>query len=897
MKTLAPLLLGLAATLAASAQTMTPYDDFSASTLDSGRWAAINEDGSALASASTVGGGLTVTGAPYRSGFASFARIGQKGVVQAEADGWSGTNQILQLYCGPTGFNHWLEFGMEGTDADGTPILHVWFPGPNNYSGRSPVPGAVSPSNPTTLRIERNGNNYTFLANGAVVYTLNSDSLNDDARVMLYGWNNSVSRWDDVSMSGPSASITAPAPNAFISGSVNVHGFVGPSATSWALEVGAGLAPATWTQLASGVTPGVINAPWSLDASAAGGTYTLRLSATDAGGYRRAFWAPVTLARPTIVQPFEGQIVGPAYTVVLGLTDPFVHAKYLDNGAPFAEGGAPFTARRVFPAGSDGPHAISAVLTAADGSTASTPSVNITVNRDLYGRNARVADDGRAFVFPDGSVTVAIGENDGYDWPGLTGLFRNGDVASADAYVAMLKANGVNVMRIMMEYAENPVQYMETPLGTWAPLNQRFWDQFLPICEKYGMTVLATPWDTFWMNRNWDPNPYNAVNPGGLVTNMTDFITSPAVRASQKNRFKYLIDRYGNSRAIFAWDLLNEFDIWWNASEAQRQDWVNEMAAYVQDYEYAKWGHRHMVTVSTAASEPGGIIGDVALRHPRFEFANTHQYYGGTVNNPQNIIAPAISVNGGVKANLAAIADGRPYTDSESGPIDLPYPWLTNNPTFDTQYFHHMAWAHLASGGAGGGMRWPYLDPHYLTMAMHAVQKAQAAVCKGLDWSTFHVANADNRVSSSRAGLITMASADARQAMMWVTEDVRSSAAQTITGVTLTVSGMAEGQYVLTCWNTNTGAVLSTAAGRPVNGSLRIGLPSLTLDMAVTVRPALPGDASGDGKLTSLDAYLALRDAAGMRKPSAAEAAAADFNADGVLDVADVAQILQAIAP
>ncbi len=222
------------------------------------------------------------------------------------------------------------------------------------------------------------------------------------------------------------------------------------------------------------------------------------------------------------------------------------------------------------------------------------------------------------------------------------------------------------------------------------------------------MTVLATPWDTFWMNQPWSDSPYNAVN-GGPCATQADFIRSPAAREWQKKRFKFIIDRWGNSPAIFAIDLLNEFDIWWDPATAEeRASWVNEMATYVREYELQKWGHAHMLTVSSAAAEPRGVIAETVYRHPLFEFANTHQYYG-PVNNPNNIIDPALAVNAGTKQSLQSIVDGRPYVDSESGPISLPAPWLTNDTAFDNQYYHHMAWAHFASGGSGPGMRWPCL--------------------------------------------------------------------------------------------------------------------------------------------------------------------------------------------
>lgn len=73
---------------------------------------------------------------------------------------------------------------------------------------------------------------------------------------------------------------------------------------------------------------------------------------------------------------------------------------------------------------------------------------------------------------------------------------------------------------------------------------------------------------------------------------------------------------------------------------------------------------------------------------------------------PRDTVAPALAVGRLIRAALAEAAIGRPVFDSEHGPIHtfkdrkrtLPEP-------FDDEYFRHIQWAHLASGGAGGGMR------------------------------------------------------------------------------------------------------------------------------------------------------------------------------------------------
>jgi mannan endo-1,4-beta-mannosidase len=877
--------------LVAPAFTQTPlvYDDFSAATLNPALWTVINEAGTDLADVSTADGVLTVTGKANRTGAATTMRPGRKCVVEVTALGWTGTNQILQFYAGSgTDFTNFLEFGLENTEPDGTPIAHIWTPTAETYSAPSPVKGRVSPANPSVLRVERDNATWRFFINGNHIHTYTGEPVPDDGRIVLYGWRTSVSIWDDIRMTGPSVKIISPVDGTAATNEIDITGETGHDTASWKLEAGLGEKPLTWHEISSGTgTASGILGHYRVPITSQS-KVTLRLTATDAEGFSRSARSTLSLTSPGFRQPLHGQVVGTAFSAVLCReSEEHVRAVFFKNGQVVGETNQkPFTWRIITEPGDDGPCTLGAILYTSAGVATVVPEISVTIQRDLFGSNPRVADDGKGFVFPDGSVGIAVGQNDGYPWAGLDRLWQYGDVASAENYVKNLRAHGVNVMRIMVEYAQSTSQLLENPLGSYRSSVVNFWDRFLPICERNGMTVLMTPWDTFWMNQPWSANPYNAVN-GGPCETVRDFITKPEARAWQKARFKFIIDRWGASKAIFAIDLLNEFDIWWDASTEERADWIEEMAAYVESYERQKWGRRHMLTVSSAAAQPGGIIGEIIYRHPLFDFANTHQYYGGTVNNPQNIIDPAISVNGGIKYSLPQCYDGRPYTDSESGPIDN---WIQDE-SWDNLYFRFMAWAHFASGGTGTGMRWPYRTPHYLTAGMHDAQLAVSSVSKALDWLRFNPVNADSRLSINKTGMILMGCADSRQGVAWIAQDVRVAPAQNINGAQLTLTDFEDGRYIVTCWNPVTGSVQTRTQRQPYAGNLIVPLPTIPLDVAVTVRRIPDGDLNIDMVVDMSDAAAALKIAGGLSGADSAQTVIADMNGDGLIDLRDAVAI------
>ena len=101
-------------------------------------------------------------------------------------------------------------------------------------------------------------------------------------------------------------------------------------------------------------------------------------------------------------------------------------------------------------------------------------------------------------------------------------------------------------------------------------------------------------------------------------------------------------------------------------------------------------------------------------------------------------MAPALAAGKLVGEALAEITDGRPFFDTEHGPIHTFKDHKRTLPeAFDDEYFRHMQWAHLASGGAGGGMRWPNRHPHVLTDGMRRAQLSLSRFLPLVDWLSF----------------------------------------------------------------------------------------------------------------------------------------------------------------
>ena len=160
---------------------------------------------------------------------------------------------------------------------------------------------------------------------------------------------------------------------------------------------------------------------------------------------------------------------------------------------------------------------------------------------------------------------------------------------------------------------------------------------------------------------------------------------------------------------------------------------------------------------------------ELTYRHPLLDFASTHFYHKPTIDYPKNAMAAAITSGEMVKSALKATPDGRPFLDSEHGPISYFRKNKRGLPeAFDNQYFQFMQWAHLASGAAGGGMRWPYRHPHTLTHGMRKAQLNMAQFCKLIDWQNFNRENISDLIQLETANVQPFGCGDNHQAVLWI---------------------------------------------------------------------------------------------------------------------------------
>ncbi|UYY57690.1 hypothetical protein [Sphingomonas sp. S2-65] len=455
--------------------------------------------------------------------------------------------------------------------------------------------------------------------------------------------------------------------------------------------------------------------------------------------------------------------------------------------------------------------------------------------------------DGPYFVTGDGAPWAPIGHNDAITWPELGPLFRRRDPAAVERHLVWLRDHGVTCIRLMLEYCHGEHRYFERPAGRFVPNMVQFWDDMFALLEKVGLRVLLTPYDTFFMWIRWRHHPYNRAN-GGPCASRRKWLTCPDTRTAIKDRLAFASDRWGGSPALFAWDLWNEIHPAHGGDDpATAARYLDDVGPWLRAHEIERRGYANLQTVSVFGPEliKHPALVETIFRHPSLDFANTHLYEHGTIDAPRDTVAPALAVARLMRTAVTEAGTTRPVFDSEHGPIHsfkdkkrtLPEP-------FDDEYFRHIQWAHLASGGAGGGMRWPNRHPHILTAGMREAQRTLAQFLPLVDWSRFKRRNLSDEMACDDPGVAVVGCGDDAQAIAWlVRTDSLSKQGMVMerseaVPASLRIPGLVEGTYSALAYDTCTGTVRELPPCTSAGGTLHVAIGPVRSDVMIAVRKA-----------------------------------------------------------
>ena len=385
--------------------------------------------------------------------------------------------------------------------------------------------------------------------------------------------------------------------------------------------------------------------------------------------------------------------------------------------------------------------------------------------------------------------------------------------------------NGVGLFDNMKAAQENFVVWW--PLYTNSPINQSYddysvsnlklIDTVIKDAEKEGIFLVFTVWDHpelrdethAWGDGRWQTNGFKKL--GDLET----FFTSDESWAWQTNFYRYIIARWGYSRAVGLWQTVSEL----NGTNAydQADAWHSRVDGYFKSND----PYRHPTTASMA----GDI--DWETGHLAMDAPQVHLYaFDNDAVGAAAILADWTSLmwNRATKPN---------WVGEFGVPGDTYYPEL----------FHNPIWAALANGAAMTPAEWNS-GGNWMRMseAMNADIGRLAQFVHGLPLAAWNPSPLT--LSLSDAAVRGWGVAGPEGGLFWVQdfaqegqgiEEVRAAAIPR-SSLHLDIQGLASGTYTATPYDTWQGIYLDTIPLECTdNQPCSLTLPTFTRDMAFKI--------------------------------------------------------------
>ncbi len=213
------------------------------------------------------------------------------------------------------------------------------------------------------------------------------------------------------------------------------------------------------------------------------------------------------------------------------------------------------------------------------------------------------------FLFDNKNPYYPIGMD--YAWGG-------GNMPDYPEIFQTMHQNGMTWTRIWMNNWDGknlewgPDRSQNPPIGQYSMDVARKWDTIVNAAEKNDVYIQLCLQHhgqyTQQTDPNWADNPFNVAN-GGFLKNPEDFFTDPTALRLTRNKFRYIVARWGYSPHLMSFELFNEVQ---NIGEVRDHfenvvNWHRQMAAYIRSLD----PNHHLITTSN--SPPDSPLAKIGL--------------------------------------------------------------------------------------------------------------------------------------------------------------------------------------------------------------------------------------------------------------------------------------------
>lgn len=432
----------------------------------------------------------------------------------------------------------------------------------------------------------------------------------------------------------------------------------------------------------------------------------------------------------------------------------------------------------------------------------------------------------RFFAYENGDLFFPIGMNLAW-WCGTCDpleTYRN--------IMTQFHNAGGNTVRVWMERLSFGIEWSNAGLGDYGAYQKQAWllDQVFSMAEDLGMQivlVLLNAGDfSNWSGSGWKVNPYNAAM-GGVISKPEQFATDPQAIKFFKQRMNYIVNRWGYSTSLMAWEWWNEFDLSAIPDETL-VPWIKEMTGFLREVDV----NQHLRTNSYALRRISPIWSmdeiDFVMKH---DYSNQHpssdgDYSSRALKDFQFLIS-------GFPAKPVLLGEFGYSSNYEEEIVEK-----------TGIHLHNGLWASTFSGYAGSGMYW-YWDSQIETNSLWYHFRGLSRFLKDINitqyepYPSVEVTPIDSNTENALA--MVMKGPDY---LLWIRRGkytVRnqyglfSSPTSIVNGLSVSIMGVIPGEYTIEWYDPQKAIWLTKAVSSTTGPDLLIQVPTFSKDLAARI--------------------------------------------------------------
>ncbi len=447
----------------------------------------------------------------------------------------------------------------------------------------------------------------------------------------------------------------------------------------------------------------------------------------------------------------------------------------------------------------------------------------IPPTEDKYGFLRKWPVNPHRLVFDSNHHFYILGENR----INIYNPFWNYENKSIEQYVAYMAENGMTTLRVFIRCGRNIYDttqcgYLEQGLGCFNEEVADRLDTVLEACEDNDIYLVLvafalgfTPNDTF---KDWGNNPYNKENKGPC-NKKEEFFTNQDAITYQEKKLKYIIDRYGYSPHLLSIDLFNEPEWDGGFPEDLWIPWAIETAEYVKGID----PYGHLVTLGSVGTQWN--IGE----------ENEEEWYNNNTNDTIQWHLYGIHSPQEISYKMRDFI--REYWGCNKPIYCGEFAW-GQEPKPAYEHTHNGIWAGLMSGGGvlvHSAPEFTEETDELMTPERASHFIALSGFLKDVQWNkNLQYKTEDISSNLDSLKLWTLKSND--YALIWLLDGDKKKYGQRLDEVTLTLSGMLDGDYIIQWWDTRQGIVIETQKVKCINNCLKLNVPSFRKDIACKIK-------------------------------------------------------------